>query len=120
MYIHNTIISAGQYLELITGKHWDLKSQNRLEEMAVIMTMANLEHDPWDFALNEIEHVLESSTACGIVLVDIYGTTVDDDTMHHIYRWYELPDMPISELQSKLAMFKSEADAESESRYFNK
>lgn len=90
MYVHNTIVSAGTYLKYITGKHWDLKRLDQLQEVADILAQTNNE-GYWDYPLDEIEHIMRENLT-GVVLVDIYGTTIDDSSMHHIYRWFALPD----------------------------
>ena len=37
MYIHHTIIKAETYLEYITGKHYDLKCPDQLQELSDIL-----------------------------------------------------------------------------------
>lgn len=98
MYIHNKIVSAETYIEYVTGCHHDLKRPDQIEEMAEIMEQTGND-ELWDYALDEIEHVLENDTP--VVLVDIYGTTMDDSTMHHLQRWYELPDDNSNYIQEK-------------------
>lgn len=101
MYIHNTVISAEAYLEYVTGQHWDLKLPNQLEEMTDIMMITKKTTNFWSYRLSEIDHAMHESPS-GIVLVDIFGTTDDDPTMHHTYRWFELPDEDPEVLKEKL------------------
>lgn len=89
MYVHDKIISAETYIEFITGKHYDLERPDQFEEMAEIMRETGND-DLWDFPIEDIEEILENDTP--VVLVDVYGTTIDDNTMHHVHRWFELPD----------------------------
>ena len=89
MYVHDKIVSAEAYIEFITGKHYDLKRPDRFEEMAEIMEETGHD-DLWDFPIDEIEEIIGNGSP--VVLVDVYGTTIDDNTMHHVQRWFELPN----------------------------
>lgn len=89
MYVHDTVISAETYIEYITGEHYELKRPDQFEEIAEIMEKTGNDC-LWDFPIDEIEEILENDTP--VVLVDVYGTTIDNNTMHHVHRWFELPD----------------------------
>ena len=89
MYVHHTIIKAETYLEYITGKHYDLKRPDQFQELTEILAETG-NGDCWDYPLNELDQIMLECFP-GIVLVDIYGTTIDNQTAHHVYRWFALP-----------------------------
>lgn len=118
MYIHNTIISAETYLEFVTGKHWDLKRPDQLQEMADILTGPDIP-GYWSFSLNEIEKVIPNNSESGIVLVDVYGTTLDDSSMHHTYRWFEMPYEDPSVMKARLYELEQKNQQRNHTHYFS-
>ena len=110
MYIHDKIISAETYIEFITGKHYNLKRPDQFEEIAEIMKETG-NYDLWDFPINEIEEILENDTPA--VIVDIYGTTIDDNTMHHVQRWFELPKEDDEVIRNRLYEIENRNSKES-------
>ena len=85
------LITAQQYLELITGKYYCLNADNQLEEVERILNREFGEGSFWSFALDDIGEVMENDHV--VVLVEIVNIVMKDNTANQekLYRWFELP-----------------------------
>ena len=85
------LITAQQYLELITGKYYCLNADNQLEEVERILNREFGEGSFWSFALDDIGEVMEKDHT--VVLVELVNIVMKDNTakQEKLYRWFELP-----------------------------
>jgi hypothetical protein len=88
---YNGLLTAQQYLELITNKYYCLNADNQLEEVERILEKEFGEGTLWSFALDDIGEVMENDHI--VVLVEIVNIVMKDDTakQEKLHRWFELP-----------------------------
>ena len=100
---YNGLLTARQYLELVTNNYYCLKADNQLEEVEKIMDKEFGEGAFWSFALDDISEVMENDHI--VVLVEIVNVVMKDDSAEQekLYRWFELPfDCSKEELLEKI------------------
>lgn len=87
----NGLLSAQQYLELVTDNYYCLRADNQLEEVEKIMDKEFGEGAFWSFALDDISDVMENDHS--VVLVEIVNIVMKDGSAEQekLYRWFELP-----------------------------
>ena len=88
---YNGLLTAQQYLELVTNKYYLLNADNQLEEVEKIMDREFGDGAFWSFALDDINEVMENDHI--VVLVEIVNIVMKDGRAEQekLYRWFELP-----------------------------
>lgn len=88
---YNGLLTAQQYLELVTGNCYCLRADNQLEEVEKIIDKEFGEGTFWSFALDDISEVMENDHI--VVLVEIVNIVMKDSSakQEKLYRWFELP-----------------------------
>lgn len=88
---YDKVISAQNYLQLITGKCFIINADNQLEQVENILAQEGYDN-LWNYPLNEVDeimlHYCEDNTR--VVLVEIVNIT-DNCEQEKLYRWFELP-----------------------------
>ena len=100
---YNGLLTAQQYLELVTNNYYCLRADNQLEEVEKIMDKEFGEGAFWSFALDDISEVMENDHI--VVLVEIVNIVMKDGSAEQekLYRWFELPfDCTKEELLEKI------------------
>ena len=88
---YNGLLTAQQYLELVTNNYYCLRADNQLEEVEKIMDKEFGEGAFWSFALDDISEVMENDHS--VVLVEIANIVMNDGSAEQekLYRWFEIP-----------------------------
>lgn len=100
---YNGLLTAQQYLELVTDNYYCLNADNQLEEVEKIMDKEFGEGAFWSFALDDISEVMENDHI--VVLVEIVNIVMKNGSAEQekLYRWFELPfDCTKEELLEKI------------------
>lgn len=96
------VLSAEEYLYLITDKWYTLEAPNRFEEMADIMRLEGHD-DLWDYPLDEIDEVMEAETSVVLVKVPSVNDQGEEEIFYH---WFEVDfesgDMSSDEITNKV------------------
>lgn len=91
MVATNGLYSPQEFVEILTGKYYMIDGDDDIEEIHDLLRENGIESEEsplWDYALNEIDHIVENDI--NVVLVDVmfldgYGNFV------HELRWFEIP-----------------------------
>ena len=88
---YNGLLTAQQYLELVTDNYYCLRADNQFEEVEKIMDKEFGEGAFWSYELDEISEVMENDHI--VVLVEIVNIVMKDGfgVQEKLYRWFELP-----------------------------
>ena len=88
---YNGLLTAQQYLELVTDNYYCLRADNQLDEVEKIMDKEFGEGAFWSFALDDISEVMENDHI--VVLVEVVNIVTKDGSpeQEKLYRWFELP-----------------------------
>ena len=100
---YNGLLTAQQYLELVTCKYYCLNADNQLEEVEKIMDREFGEGTFWSYALDDIIEIAENDH--NVVLVEIVNIVTKDSAavQEKQYRWFEIPlDCTKEELLEKI------------------
>ena len=82
------IYSPQNYLVAVTGDCYLIRGEDDVSFIHGIL--AHEELDLWDYALSEIDHIVENDI--NVVLVDCMVVNEDTDQFEHEYRWFEVPE----------------------------
>ena len=102
---YDGLLTAQQYLELVTGNYYCLNADNQLEEVEKIMDKEFGEGAFWSYTLDNISEVMENDHI--VVLVEIVNIAMKDGSAEQekLYRWFELPfDCSKEEIINKLEL----------------
>lgn len=83
------IFTPQEYLELVTGKTYDIGSElNDVEAVELILEKEG--YDFWTYTFTEIEHVIDNEVP--VVLVDYIVYNEDIKEFEHVLRWSEVSE----------------------------
>ena len=82
------IYSPQNYLEIITDKCYIINGEDDIEFIQGVL--ANEGFELWDYAMSEIDHIVENNL--NVVLVDCMVVNEETDEFEHQYRWFEVPE----------------------------
>lgn len=77
------------YCEKLTGYCYCFKQDNTVAEIEAVLKKHGLQDVHWNYALTEIDHIVENEL--NVVLVDVSGFD-KQGVWHHEYRWFEVPE----------------------------
>lgn len=85
------IFSPQEYVEIMTGQMVRFSKDNIIgiiEEIESVLKL-NMDEDLWDYALSEIDHIVENQI--DVVLVDVSGFNEKGEFVKE-FRWFEVFD----------------------------
>ncbi len=95
MIISEELYSPQNYLELVTHHTYIITGDNDVEFIEKILEEE--EFCLWSHALSEIEHIVEEEL--DVVLVDCMVFNENSGEYEHIYRWFEVPEEVVDQLE---------------------
>ena len=87
MIIYDKILSAREYLEIMTGKSYILNADNQLKEVKTILSREFGEEKFKSYPLTQIEKIKNRN----VLLVKVVNIN-DDCEQEDVYLWFEVPD----------------------------
>ena len=91
MVVTNKLYSPQEFVEILTGKYYIFNGINDIDDIHTYLYVEGIETEEqqlWDYALDEIDHVIEHDLP--IVLVKVLVED-DDGNLQSEVRWFEIP-----------------------------
>ena len=92
MVVTNKLYSPREFVEVLTGKYYIFDGTNDIDDIHILLYENGIEtkeQQLWDYALNDIDHVIEHDLP--VVLVSVL---VEDEegNLNQGVRWFEIPE----------------------------